>query len=152
MGRKSSSLVGKRFSMLKVIELVSEEKDIKKGRYKRTYRCECECGNTCLRKESSLKSKKNHIHSCGCYSIKNLTPADKQTLSKAGKIRAEKRNKDGMNVDMLFRKGTIKTNTSGVQGVSYAKNCNKWHVYVGYKNYRCNLGYIEDLEDAKKIT
>ena len=52
---------------------------------------------------------------------------------------------------MTFRDGTISTNTSGVQGVSWEKKLCRWHVYIGYKNYRANLGYYDDLEDAKKV-
>lgn len=84
-------------------------------------------------------------------SLANLIPGDSARCRKAGKARAIKRNIDGMNLDMTFRCGTIKTNTSGVQGVSWAKNVGRWHVYVGYKSYRCNLGYYDDLNDAKRI-
>lgn len=52
---------------------------------------------------------------------------------------------------MTLRDGTIKTNTSGIQGVSWSRTANRWHVYVGYQNYRANLGFYEDLEDAKKV-
>ena len=70
---------------------------------------------------------------------------------KAGRARAQKRNKDGCNVDMLFREKTISTNTSGSQGVSWAENMKKWHCYIGYKNKRANLGYYEDKADAIRI-
>lgn len=83
--------------------------------------------------------------------LANLIPGDKTLCTKAGKARAAKRNIDGMNLDMTFRPGTISTNTSTVQGVSWAKNMGKWHVYVGYKSYRCNLGYYNTLKDAKRI-
>lgn len=55
------------------------------------------------------------------------------------------------NVQMTFREGTIKTNTSGYQGVSWSNTAHKWHCYIGYKNYRANLGYFEDINDATKI-
>lgn len=114
------------------------------------WNCLCKCGNSCTISEASLKDN-NHHHSCGCYQKKLLTPGDATRASKAGKARAEKRNVDGVNVDMLFRKETISTNTSGVQGVSWDKNCHKWHCYLGYKNKRANLGYFEDKNDAIKI-
>ena len=72
-------------------------------------------------------------------------------MSIIGKKSAEKRNKDGVNVDMLFREKPIKTNTSGVQGVSWADNVGKWHVYIGYKGKRANLGYYEDFDLAASI-
>ena len=50
------------------------------------------------------------------------------------------------NIQMTFRQGTIKGNTSGTQGVSWSTTSYKWHVYVGYQNYRCNLGFYEDKD------
>lgn len=91
------------------------------------------------------------MHNINQNSLANLKPSTPELCRKAGKARAAKRNIDGMNVDMTFRSGTIKTNTSGIQGVSWAKNMGRWHVYVGYKSYRCNLGYYDTLKDAKYI-
>ena len=114
------------------------------------WECRCDCGNTVTLQERTLVNK-THVHSCGCYQKKNLLPGDKEVVKKAGKARAEKRNKDGCNVDMLFRERPITTNTSGVQGISWSKTANKWHVYVGYQNRRANLGFYEDINDAKEI-
>ncbi len=113
------------------------------------WKCLCKCGNFCVISETTLERK--HFHSCGCYPKANLIPGDKERVSKAGKARAAKRNKDGCNVDMLFRNKPISTNTSGVQGVSWSNTAHKWHVYVGYQNKRANLGYFEDFDLAVKI-
>ena len=45
----------------------------------------------------------------------------------------------------------ISTNTSGHKGISWSNSAHKWHVFVGYKSYRCNLAYVEDFDDAIKI-
>ena len=118
--------------------------------YDYEWKCHCICGNEVVLRERSLR-KRDHFHSCGCYFHKNLRPADTDVLVKAGKARAESRNVDGCNVDMLFRDKVISTNTSGVQGVSWSKNMSKWHVYVGYKSRRATLGYYESLEEAKRV-
>ena len=46
-------------------------------------------------------------------------------------------------------KEKMKTNTSGVIGVSWSNNTNKWHaqITVDYKNI--NLGYYDDINEAK---
>lgn len=113
-------------------------------------KCKCKCGKEIMAKESVL-CKTGRFHSCGCLTIKNLRPGDAKLVKKAGKFRAIKRNKDNCNVDMLFRKGTIVTNTSGEQGVSWSKINQKWHVYVGYQRRRATLGYFTDFEEATKI-
>jgi hypothetical protein len=42
----------------------------------------------------------------------------------------------------------IKTNTSGIMGVSWSKVASKWHVYVSDKKKRVNLGHCEDFFEA----
>jgi len=130
---------------------IKEERYYDNLRHTPVWECICDCGKTCEITEFALR-RSNHIHSCGCIPKKNLQMRhDSEHMSMCGKARAEKRNKDGVNVDMLFRDKLISSNTSGVQGVSWAKSCSKWHVYVGYKNKRANLGYFDNLEFAKQV-
>lgn len=147
MKRSKDDLVGQRIGMLVVQELV-----VPKPYSKKSWLCKCDCGNTCVRLESTLKvSVRDHrISNCGCITKSYLTVGDTKRCTKAGLHRKDSF-VNGCNVQMTFRDGTISTNTSGIQGVSWEKRCNKWHVYIGYKNYRANLGYFEDLEDAKLV-
>lgn len=139
------NLVGKRFDMLEVIEFVERT-----HHRQNIWRCKCDCGNVINRYEQSLKDK-DHYHSCGCYSKKYLIAGDSERCRKAGKQRAKVRNVDGINVDMLDNSKNISTNTSGHKGISWSNSAHKWHVFIGYKNYRCNLAYVEDFDDAIKI-
>ena len=140
-------LTGQRFGKLIVKELV-----VAKPYKKKSWLCKCDCGNTCVRLEMTLKASKRdgRESSCGCKSKEYLTVGDSARCSKAGLHRKDAFVK-GCNIQMTFRDGTISTNTSGVQGVSWDKRIHKWHVYIGYQNYRANLGYYADLEDAKKV-
>lgn len=137
-------LTNKKIDMLYVEEMI-----VQKPYNKRKYRCKCDCGNVCTRLHASLKNEK-HIHSCGCYQKENLKPGDTKLCSKAGKHRKDTF-VNGSNVQMTFREGTISTNTSGIQGVSWSNSAHKWHVYVGYQNYRANLGFFEDIKIAIQI-
>ena len=139
---------GMQIDMLTLESIVDCYKVLKHYQYK--WNCKCDCGNSCTILESTLEDS-SHFHSCGCYQKTLLTPGDHDRVVNAGRARAEKRNVDGCNVDMLFRNVPISTNTSGVQGVSWSKTANKWHVYIGYKNKRANLGYIEDFTSAVKL-
>ena len=134
-----------RLILIKIVDRINYN-----GHYDYRWLCRCDCGKEVVINEYTLRNKKR-VHSCGCYDNSFLTPGDVERATKAGKARAEKRNKDGCNVDMLFREKPISTNTSGVQGVSWEKRLNKWHVYIGYKNNRANLGFYEDLKDAVNI-
>lgn len=111
------------------------------------FECRCDCGKLVIRSKRTLST--NRFHSCGCTRV--LTDEILRHCSDAGRARANKRNVDGINTDMLFRENNISTNTSGQKGISWSKSANKWHVYIGYKNYRCNLGYYVDMKDAIKI-
>ena len=139
------NLVGKRFDMLEVIEFVERT-----PHRQNIWKCKCDCGKIKNRYEQSLKDT-SHYHSCGCYSKKYLIAGDSERCSKAGKQRAKVRNIDGINVDMLDNSKNISTNTSGHKGISWSNSAHKWHVFVGYKSYRCNLAYVEDFDDAIKI-
>jgi hypothetical protein len=137
-------VVGKKFDMLTVLEYVCRTNY---RVYK--YLCRCDCGVEKTVTRSTLLNSAR-FHSCGCQQLKYLIPGSSELCSRAGTARA-KLNPDGVNKAIIFRSGTICTNTSGIQGVSYSKTANKWHVYVGYKCYRCNLGFLENLEDAKAL-
>lgn len=119
---------------------------------KRSYLCKCDCGNICVRLQASLHNAKRdgRISSCGCYSQKYLTSGDSERCRKAGTHRKDSF-VNGSNVQMTFREGTIVTNTSGCQGVSWSKTAHKWHCFIGYQNYRANLGFFEDIQDAIKM-
>ena len=137
-------LTGQKIGMLQVKELV-----VAKPWKKKSYRCICDCGNECMRLHSTL-IRKEHAHSCGCITKTYLTPGDSERCSKAGKNR-KNAFVNGSNVQMTFREGTISTNTSGIQGVSWGNSAHKWHAYIGYQSYRANLGFFEDMDDAIKI-
>ena len=135
------NLTGQRFGMLVAKELVVERPFAKKQ-----YRCVCDCGKECYRLEATLIREKG-ISNCGCYTTKNLKPGNSELCRKAGRNRKNSF-VNGSNVQMTFRHGTIRGNTSGVQGVSWSGSAHKWHVYVGYQNYRANLGFYDNMEDA----
>lgn len=139
------NLVGEQFDRLEVIEY---------SRYSETskcnvWRCRCKCGTELDVLQKTLMDTK-HIHSCGCYQKQFLIPGTSESVSRAGKARAAS-NPDGINMAMLNKIDTISTNTSGCTGVSWSTSAHKYHVYIGYKNYRCNLGFIEDYDDAVEL-
>ena len=39
-------------------------------------------------------------------------------------------------------------NSSGVTGVSWTKNVNRWHAYIGYQGKHISLGYFDKLDEA----
>lgn len=143
----SKDLTGQRFGKLIVLNL-----EVASPWVRRRWRCKCDCGNECSRLESTLlnSQRDNTTPSCGCFRRSFLVPGNPELCSKAGSHRKDSF-VNGSNVQMTFRNGTISTNTSGCQGVSWSNTAHKWHCYIGYQNYRCNLGFYQDKEDAVKV-
>jgi hypothetical protein len=44
-----------------------------------------------------------------------------------------------------------KNNTSGLKGVSFHKNRNKWCAHIAINGKKINLGYFMNIEDAKRM-
>ena len=51
----------------------------------------------------------------------------------------------------IFNRGLMKTNTSGVKGVSWSKERNKWEVQMYVDGKKHNIGRFENLEVAKAM-
>ena len=49
-----------------------------------------------------------------------------------------------------FNRKIQENNTSGVTGISYKKNCNKWVSYIKVNKKLIHLGYFKDINDAIK--
>ena len=57
--------------------------------------------------------------------------------------------REAQNFENHQNRGAQSNNTSGMAGVSWAKNMNKWHVYIKVHGMRHTIGYFEDLDEAK---
>jgi hypothetical protein len=44
-----------------------------------------------------------------------------------------------------------KKNTSGIKGVGFHKNTNKWCAYIKINGKKIHLGYYTNIEDAKRM-
>ena len=134
---KSKDLSGKKFGKLLV------QKDTGK-RYKHNgaiiWKCKCDCGNTCEVTSSDLK--KGAVRSCGCIR--------KDWQHKHGKDIGEKAKEDcieGTKIRNLTAK-IAKNNTSGIKGVFWDKNRNRWVAQIWFKQKKYYLGRYEEKEDA----
>ena len=143
--KEVEDLLNQKFDRLKVIRYVGRDNK----RRVHLWECECDCGEIVVRDHRTLK--KNTPHSCGCHLLKHLVEGNSERCSIAGKAKAEKYYADGINMEALDNTKNISTNTSGHKGITWSKTARKWHVFIGYKNYRCNLAYVEDMRDAIMI-
>jgi hypothetical protein len=49
-----------------------------------------------------------------------------------------------------FNKSMRSDNSSGIKGISWRKDLNKWRAYININNKRIYLGSFDDINDAKK--
>lgn len=131
---KAIDLTGQRFGRLTAVEMV--------GRDKRDYilwKCKCDCGNEVTVISASLRS--GATTSCGCFR-KELSS---EKLKKQNQIAC----KGGTNICLLTSKKS-KNNTSGVKGVSWDKEKQKWRAQINFQRKNIYLGCFGTLEAAAK--
>mgnify|MGYP003371361598 CR=1 FL=1 len=100
----------------------------------KTFHCRCDCGNEKDISRGHLVSQ--DTKSCGCLRGKRF---------KENKQKSEFNN---LNIKRILKTDANSNNTtSGIRGIIWAKERNKWNVYISRKN----LGYYDTLEEAKKV-
>lgn len=129
----SLDLTGRKFDKLKVIKRSDKE-------YKDRFTwwvCECDCGNIKAIRGISLTSGAST--SCGCNHVE---VGYKLQQYVEGNYR-----KDGVLTSNLTQK-LSKRNKTGVKGVSYAEDRNKYRAYITIKRKQIKLGDFDTLVEA----
>lgn len=118
-------IIGRRFGALVVIEHVDAD----------TYRCQCDCGNSCERKYNTLV---NHLSTrcdaCACAARAEAVAATFAAGTQPCKI----------HIDPT----PTKANKSGVVGVNWDKSRGKWQASIRFQGHKYNLGRFENIQDA----
>lgn len=137
--RKKIDLTGKKFGRLLVKEFHSRID--KKDYYEYYWNCICDCGNEIVVRHQNLTSKRRGTQSCGCLQI--------DTSEEKIKRINDKYHKEGTDLSLITNK-MIKSNTSGVKGVSWFSPKGKWRATINFRRKAVHLGYFDNLEDAAK--
>jgi hypothetical protein len=130
---KRVDLTGKIFRDLTVIRYSHNDKETRSPRWL----CHCSCGKEKAIHGYSLTN--GHYKSCGCKLIEKRDKGVKEHL--------EKDRVDGTRKSALKAK-LHANNKSGVKGVRYNENRNKWTAHIGFKGKQISLGYHNNFEDA----
>jgi len=122
--RKKLDLTGQRFGKLTVLRPAENKNK------RTTWRCRCDCGSECIVTTRNLRAGKTK--SCGCIGggLSHLTMVD------------------GTCLEMLQAKTVRKNNRSGVPGVEWRKNSQRWRATICFKGHRYYLGSYERFTDA----
>lgn len=138
-------LTGKRFGNLVVIGLDHKEQHLYENERKRIFyywKCKCDCGQEISVEGNSLKE--GRIKDC-----EDLKRNANKTYTQIGN-EFKKANilKEGTRLDYLV--GISKANTSGIRGVDYSKEKNKYRARIRFKGKEYHLGYFDTIEKAEK--
>ena len=144
--RNFIDLTGKKINELKVIKIEKVEyKKYKNGVNKAEYywRCKCDCGQEVVINGRYLRQGKIK----NCEEVKrNQT----KTYTQIGnEYKRENILKEGTRLDNLNNK-LSKANTSGVRGVSFKKDRDKYKATIEFKKKTYFLGYFDNILEAKE--
>lgn len=138
---KPVDLTSQIFGRLKAIR-PTEKRDKHNGSV--IWLCECRCGNRVEVAEGRLI--KEEVRSCGCLAKE----IQRQSIKKANQKRAEAFLVEGTDLLILKREKPIKSNKSGVTGVSFDNSKQKWFAQIGFQGKNISLGSFSTMEEAVK--
>lgn len=143
---KFVDLTGQKFNRLTVLGLGKRNSS---GQVQ--WKCKCECGNIVLATTTYLKT--GHTKSCGCYNKESASKRLKSTefVEAREKYRKDNFLKDGTSLSLINPKKLRKNNTSGVNGVYWHKQINKYVARINVCGENIYLGCYADLKEAKKV-
>ncbi len=102
--------------------------------------CECECGGS---KEASTSDlNRERVRSCGCIASQWQSEHGKEIGAKTKEACIEGTNIRNLTMEMPS------SNTSGIKGVTWDKDRNKWEAQISFKGKHYYLGRYDDIVDA----
>jgi hypothetical protein len=130
---------GQRFGRLTVIELDHIKEYIDKKnivRYRKYYKCICDCGNFCVTEKSQLTT--GHCQSCGCLQKE----ANRTKLNCHGMSKTKIYSIWSTMKDRCFREKCIDYKNYGGRGITIQK---EWLDFKNFYEWAKNNGYKEGL-------
>ena len=123
---KRLDLAGQRYGKLTVLEPAANIGD------KTAWLCRCDCGNEVVVKTRHLRN--GHVKSCGCIHAQGIG----KHLNYV----------NGTCVEMLRAKTVRRNNTSGVPGVEWQRQRQRWRASICFMGKRYYLGSFESFSEA----
>ena len=139
---EAKDITGMKFGRLTALEK-TDERDNSNGSI--VWKCKCECGNITYVPEYLLK--KGGVRSCGCLGKEN----SRQNIQKAIKKHLEEHIVFNTNLPAITREEPTVRNTSGIVGVHYDRERNKWVAQIRFRKKQYSLGRYDKKEDAIKV-
>ena len=133
IAKRSEDIIGKKYGRL-IVSGIDHKSD--KNAY---YRCRCDCGNDCIVMRSRLLN--GETRSCGCLKNEVFKENYENMREAAGQ-------ENGTIVSLFASSKLPFSNRSGIKGVSYDRERDKWFAQISYKGKRYHLGRFDTAELA----
>lgn len=133
-GNNFIDLTNQVFGELKALSHNKGTKDIPS-----TWTCQCICGNIINVPGYALRA--GTYKSCGCKQISNRDKGVKEHIKKD---RVEGTRKSALKAKLHS------SNKSGVKGVRWDDNKQRWKAYIGFQGRSISLGSYKDFDSAVK--
>ena len=131
--RYKKDLIGKVFGKLKVIDFAyTKPCGVKNPRSTTFWLCECECGNKKIISRPALIS--GLTISCGC-AVNNKAANSKEKVFSTS-------------VSDIQKLSLSSRNSSGIRGINFDKNSQKWKATIQFQKKRYYLGLWSNIDDA----
>lgn len=132
---KPVDITGKRFG-----RLIALEPTERRSGSCVVWKCRCDCGNITYASTGNLR--KGNVKSCGCLRKEII----RTIAAPSGKTAIEPNYIDGTCVTTLLQNPGVR-NTSGVVGVKWHTQKNRWIADIQFKGKRYYLGSNVDIDD-----
>lgn len=133
-------LTGQRFGRLIVLKR-SGTYTYPSGNKRSLWLCKCDCGNTTFVNAKALKL--GQTKSCGCLS----KDSHREIMRKVNKQKQNNDMREHTDLSKLNSKPTL-ANTSGIRGVCWNSQQQKWLAYLKFKGVRVLNSNFAKKEDA----
>ncbi|MNJ25413.1 AP2 domain protein [compost metagenome] len=130
---KHIDLTGQQFGDLRVIS----RSDRRDKYHNPLWECLCTCGKTVYVPTGSLNA--GYYKSCGC---KRIAKRDKGVLKHIAADRVDGTRKTALKAKIYAN------NKSGIKGVRWNEQRQKWTAHIGFKGKQITLGYFINKDDA----
>lgn len=110
--------------------------------------CQCSCGRIKDIRFSSLTKADAPTRSCGCIQRKIAHRIGQQTVRKNAARQIRTNLQYNTNFQVIENNKPPKNNTSGVKGVSWNTDREKWEAYISVHGKRIGLGKFKEFADA----
>jgi len=104
------------------------------------WECECSCGKKGIYRALDSLRDSGERQSCGCW-LSEISRENNEIVFNYI---------DGTRIESIKDQKLLKNNKSGIRGVNWDKNANKWRAIIYFQGRQIHLGLFADIDDAAR--